>query len=751
MNVFDLFAKISLDTSEYEKGLSDSGGILDSFSSKFTNVLKDLSAKFFEFGKGCVSVGMDFDKAMSQVAATMGTTTESIGDLRDFAREMGANTAFSATEAAEALNYMALAGYKSAEAMEMLPNVLNLAAAGNIGLAQASKIVTNSQNALGLTMEETTVMIDQMAAASSNSGTDIAQLGEAILTVGSNAKHLKGGTAEMITLLGELADTGKQGSEGGTKLRNVLNALHGSTKDARAMMGEYNISLYDSKGKIRDVNAVLLDMKKVINSFGDNDAKRDNFIETIFNMRDTAAALDVIDAASERYGELLEMVTDSGGAASKMADEQLNNLAGDVTIFKSALDNLKISISDLLTPMLRQGVGFGQGLIGELQNFVGAFNANGLEGVATMARLEMEDIRRNLLEPFQGDAPDLWTAAVDFVGGFLSDLTDPKTFAAVNDKFAGFASEIVNGLTSPSALDAFFDPEHGAPKVISNLITNASRMADSFIDLGFDLLTNLFTYMADPKNADTIKNGAQDIIVALGEGFVGTVTNIRDNIADLMSDIAVSMVGEFDADATALDMILKLGAAMGKKIWESTLPGRIGSWISDYEETNRQAAYVNNDAAADYTYKEIQDDPELRRVLAAREQYFIDKAEMSDAEIRQWLHSGSPTDPLSWYNGLTTAERMALYAERNDVKGIPRFAEGGIVTRPTLALIGEKGPEEVRPLGANGSGGITLQFGDIYVNGTENAGQDVVRKIDEALRIYQLQQKRGIGGVAWQS
>lgn len=752
MNVFDLFAKISLDTSEYEKGLSDSGGILDSFSSKFTNVLKDLSAKFFEFGKDCVSTGMDFDKAMSQVAATMGTTTEQIGDLRDFAREMGANTAFSATEAAEALNYMALAGYKSAEAMEMLPSVLNLAAAGNIGLAQASKIVTNSQNALGLTMEETTVMIDQMAAASSNSGTDVAQLGEAILTIGSNAKHLKGGTAEMITLLGELADSGKQGSEGGTKLRNVLNALHGSTKDARAMMEQYNISLYDSKGKIRDVNAVLLDMKKVIKSFGDNDAKRDNFIETIFNMRDTAAALDVIDAASERYGELLEMVTDSGGAASKMADEQLNNLAGDATILQSALSELKITVSDLVSPYLRSGV---QSLTTELTNFTGAFKANGIKGVSTMFRLEWESIQQEFVQPLldflSGDSGDVYTGAIHFAGNLLTNLTDPKAWSAARDKFSGIVQNLIDGLTSQEAIDAFLDTDHGAPKVISNLIENMSGMAVSFIDLAGSLLDNIFKYIADPGNQGIIRQGAEDIMISLGTGFVNVVSSIHSNIVELMSDIAAEMVGEFDADATALEMILKLGKAMGQKIWESTLPGRIGKWIGEWEDEKWQEAYVNSDAAADYQYSEVENDPELRKILAAREQYMIDKAEMSDAEIGQWLHSGSPTDPLSWYSGLSTAEKMALYAERNDVKGIPRFAEGGIVTRPTLALIGEKGPEEVRPLGANGSGGITIQFGDIYVNGTENAGQDVVRNIDEALRIYQLQQKRGIGGVAWQS
>lgn len=749
MNVYDLFAKIAVDSSPYVKGLNDTDSLTASWGGKITGILQDVGEKFLAVGADAVKVGMDFDKSMSQVAATMrkDMDTSEMQKLRDYALEMSATTKFTASEVSEALNYMALAGMTVTEQMDMLPSVLSLAAAGNMQLAKASDIVTDAQTALGLSFAETKTMIDQMAAGASNSNADVQQLGEAILTIGANAKHLKGGTAELITLLGNLADASFKGSEGGIKLRNILAGLRGNTKDARAMLEKYNISLYDAKGNMMPVNEALSKMLQTIDKM--TDAERDNFLDTVFNSRDLAAAEALVSAAEKDYKELLQSVTDSNGAAEEMMNRQIDNLAGDITILKSAADVLKVSISDLLTPMLRHGVGFGQGLIGELQNFVGAFDANGLEGVATMARLEMEDIRRNLLEPFQGDAPDLWTAAVDFVGGFLSDLTDPKTFAAVNDKFAGFASEIVNGLTSPSALDAFFDPEHGAPKVISNLITNASRMADSFIDLGFDLLTNLFTYMADPKNADTIKNGAQDIIVALGEGFVGTVTNIRDNIADLMSDIAVSMVGEFDADATALDMILKLGAAMGKKIWESTLPGRIGSWISDYEETNRQAAYVNNDAAADYTYKEIQDDPELRRVLAAREQYFIDKAEMSDAEIRQWLHSGSPTDPLSWYNGLSTAERMALYAERNDVSGIPRFGDGGIVTRPTLAIIGEKGPEEVRPVGS--SGGLVVQFGDIYVNGPQDAGTAVVRQIDEALRSYQLQQVRGTGGIAWQS
>ncbi len=188
------------------------------------------------FGKSAIDVGMSFDSSMSQVAVTMGKTTDEIGDLRQFAMEMGANTAFSATQAAEALNYMALAGYDSQQAMEALPNVLNLAAAGGMELATASDMVTDAQSALGLTMDESAQLVDKMAMASSKSNTSVAQLGEAILTVGGTAKNLAGGTTELSTALGILADNGIKGAEGGTALRNIILSLSAPTDTAAAAM-----------------------------------------------------------------------------------------------------------------------------------------------------------------------------------------------------------------------------------------------------------------------------------------------------------------------------------------------------------------------------------------------------------------------------------------------------------------------------------------------------------------------------------
>lgn len=167
-----------------------------------------------------VKVGMDFESGMSQVAATMGITTSEIASgsqefeaLSQAAKNAGATTKFSATQASEALNYLALAGYDAQKSIDALPKVLNLAAAGGIDLGYASDMVTDSMSALGLETNQLESFVDQLAKASQKSNTSIAQLGEAILTVGGTAKDLAGGTVELNTALGILADNGVKGAK----------------------------------------------------------------------------------------------------------------------------------------------------------------------------------------------------------------------------------------------------------------------------------------------------------------------------------------------------------------------------------------------------------------------------------------------------------------------------------------------------------------------------------------------------------
>ena len=301
----------------------------------------------------------DFEAGMSQVAATMGYSVEELNNpaseasqnlatLTDFAKEMGAKTAFSATQAAEALNYMALAGYDAETSMAMLPNVLNLAAAGGIDLAYASDMVTDAQSALGLTLEQTSMMVDQMARTSSKTNTSVAQLGEAFLTVGGTAKNLSGGVTELSTMLGVLADNGVKGSEGGTALRNIILSLSAPTDKAAKTLKSLGVQAFDAQGNMRPLNETFLDLQSALNNLS-GEAKT-QALDEIFNKTDLKSVEALLGTSADRYNELADAIGNAEGAAQNMADVQLDNLAGSLTLLQSAAEGVKIAIGEKLQP-----------------------------------------------------------------------------------------------------------------------------------------------------------------------------------------------------------------------------------------------------------------------------------------------------------------------------------------------------------------------------------------------------------------
>lgn len=356
-----------------------------------------ITAALIAVGKQAVETGAEFDKSMSQVAATMGYSVDEINTegseaaktfdkLRDFAQDMGKSTAFSANEASQALNYMALAGYDADKSMAMLPKVLDLASAGNIELAKSSDMVTDAQSALGLSVEETEIMIDQMAKTSARSNTSVEQLGDAILTIGATGKTVKGGTKELAQTLGLLADNGIKGSEGGTKLRNIILALQAPTEKATKKLGELGVSAFDSEGKFRSLQDIFADLNGALGDMSEKDAAIAK--STIFSKRDLAAVNALLGTSVERWNELGAEIEDSAGAAHDMAETQLDNLAGDVTLFKSALEGAEITISDRLTPSLRNAVQFGTEAVTKLAD---GFGAGGLSGAVEAAHKLIEE------------------------------------------------------------------------------------------------------------------------------------------------------------------------------------------------------------------------------------------------------------------------------------------------------------------------------------------------------------------------
>ena len=338
-----------VDNSGFEKGLRSLTGLA-------AKVAAGITAAFTVAASAAVNVGSSFTASMSQVSATMGITrmSEEYETLSAAAEEMGAATKFSATQAGDALNYLALAGYDANKAVSALPTVLNTAAAGGLDLAYASDLITDSMSALGLGMDELESFSDKLAKTSQKSNTNIAQLGEAILTVGGTAKTLSGGVTELNTMLGLIADNGIKGAEGGTALRNIILSLSAPTDTAAEAMKRLNVSAFDSQGQLRDLSEVFADFNAALAPL--TDQQKTQALNEIFNKVDLKAVNALLGTSAERFDELTGYIENCEGAAAEMAKTMDDNLTGDLTIMSSALEGLGIAAFDKFEDPMRSAV-----------------------------------------------------------------------------------------------------------------------------------------------------------------------------------------------------------------------------------------------------------------------------------------------------------------------------------------------------------------------------------------------------------
>lgn len=360
----NLNSELGQSANQATQQFSDAFGNLKSEVKKTTDDIVQLGTKAFAAVStaataalaGASKVGADFEAAMSQVAATMAIdfSSDDYETLSDFAKQMGAATKFTASEAAEALNYLALAGYSTEEMLETLPSVLNLAAAGGMDLAAASDMVTDSMLALGVSTSQTEEFADKMAKTSQKTNTNIAQLGEAILTIGGTAKTLKGGVTELNVALGILADNGIKASDGGTLLRNILTDITAPTEKAAAKLKELRVEVYDSENNMRSLNDIFYDFGQAIK--GLNDADRADAVNAIFDARNKRGVEALISGAGDRFSELTGYLNDCTGAAEKMAETMSDNLKGSLTILESGLEACGITIYESLETPFKNAV-----------------------------------------------------------------------------------------------------------------------------------------------------------------------------------------------------------------------------------------------------------------------------------------------------------------------------------------------------------------------------------------------------------
>lgn len=360
MEIFKLFGKIAVDNSEANRAIDETVGNVGNAEPRMTKALKKIGAavvaafavdKIKDFGKACISAGMDFDSQMSTVAAISGATGEEFEILRAKAQEMGATTAFSATESAQAMEYMAMAGWKTTDITNGLAGVMNLAAASGEDLATTSDIVTDAMTAFGMSADQSTYFADVLAQTATNANTNVGMMGETFKYVAPLAGAMGYNIEDMSAAIGLMANAGIKGSQSGTSLRNIITNLASPTDTVAGAMDDLGISLTDSDGKTKSFGETLSDLRI---SFADLDeVQKTQYASAIAGKEGMSGLLALINSSDEDFDKLTDSIKNCTGASEKMAEIRLDNLEGDVTLFKSALEGAQIAISDKLTPVLR--------------------------------------------------------------------------------------------------------------------------------------------------------------------------------------------------------------------------------------------------------------------------------------------------------------------------------------------------------------------------------------------------------------
>ena len=301
-------------------------------------------------GTASVKTAANFDSSMSKVRALSGANEEDFQKLRDTALAMGRDTAFSASEAADALGYMALAGWDADQSTEALPAVLNLAAASGMDLAAASDMVTDYLSAFGLEADRASYFTDLMAYAQANSNTSAQQLGEAYKNCAANL-HAAGQDVETVTsLLEAMANQGLKGSEAGTAMAAIMRDITQKMEDGTIKIGETKVAVQDANGNFRDLTDILRDVEKATDGMGT--AQKAAALQATFTADSTKGLNEIFTEGMDTVAQYEEALRKSTGTAGDQADTMLDNLNGQLTLLKSAAENASIAIGDTLTPMI---------------------------------------------------------------------------------------------------------------------------------------------------------------------------------------------------------------------------------------------------------------------------------------------------------------------------------------------------------------------------------------------------------------
>ena len=500
-----------LDSSGIEKGLSKLGKVASTGLKAATVAISGTSVALGGVATAAVKTGSDFEKQMSRVQAISGATGEDFEKLRDQAIQLGADTSFSASSAAEGMENLAAAGFEVNEITEAMPGLLALAAASGEDLAVSSDIAASAIRGFGLDAEDAAHVADVLAANANKTNSSVSETGEALKYIAPLAQAAGIEFEETAAAIGIMANAGIQGSQAGTTLRAALSRLSKPTSDMQEVMEELGISFYDSEGKMKSLSEQVGMLRKATE--GMTDEQRNNYLVTLYGQEALSGMLALINAGEDSLQELTAAYENSDGAAQAAADTMQDNLAGAMEQLGGSAETLGIVFYDSVSDNLKAAAESATDSVNEITE---AFQDGGLDVAIEAAGDEFADLAVEVAD----HAPEMVDAAVEFVDSFGKGIKKNKKKLI---KAAGDMAETMAGGLAKLLPDELEEPVEDAIDAVAKSLNSGGlkKGADTFrrtIDTAIDVVGELAD-VALPvltESLDFVGNNLEWIVPVLG-------------------------------------------------------------------------------------------------------------------------------------------------------------------------------------------------------------------------------------------
>ena len=556
MNVMELFVTLAIKDTAYKQGLKDAEGNASSSTSKIGGAFKAVgkvaktamvagSAAAVAFTKTSIDAGMNFDTAMSQVAATMGTTVDKIGNVKAKAEEMGRTTKYTATEAAEGMNILAQAGLSADEQISGIGTVLNLASAGAMSLEESASYTAGAVKGFGDSMSNASYYADLMAKGATLANTDVRGLGEAFSGSAATAKNY-GQAADSVTLsLLRLAEQNVTGSEASTALNRAMADLYTPTDDASKALDQLKVSAYKTNGEAKDFNDLVDELNGSLQ--GMTAEQKNNALATIFTTQGLQAFNKMTASSDATVQKFWKGIQDSSGSAAQQAATQLDNLQGDITLLSSATEGLQLAFYNTFSGTIRGAI---KGITSEVSGLAEAMESGGISGA--LSKLAQDAIN------FSGQLPGLTKIGGDLINGLISSVTQNSgsITTAVSQLLNNLASTISTGLNVFTSVGV---------NLLTTIANGMTQGIPTFLGQALPMLTQFTESLR--SNAGKLINAGLTLIQNIAQGLINSipvliayVPTIITNLAGIINDNAPKIL------ATGVTIITNLAIGLVRAI-----------------------------------------------------------------------------------------------------------------------------------------------------------------------------------------